>query len=266
MPADCRFTDVRYVPETGSTNADLLAAAQNGLTGPAVLFTGHQKAGRGRQDRVWFDKPGDSLLVSVLVTADPAWADLVPLAAGLAASRAVGAYVGPTPSASTALKWPNDLLVPSLEERKMAGILVESTRGANPGSLAVVIGMGLNLRWSSLPPAEVLDRATTLAALVQAAGRGPLPDHARSELLVGYLRELDSALARLAGPDGRRSTIAEYRRRCVTVGRAVLLSTPTGAISGHAVGIGDRGELLVETADGTVESVTAGDAHHRPMS
>ncbi len=269
-----KFTDVRYLPETGSTNADLLAAARAGLPGPVVLVTGHQTAGRGRQDRDWFDEPGDSLLVSVLVTADRAWADLVPLATGLAAVDAVNRYVGraaPTESPVTAedtvaaLKWPNDVLVPPLEERKLAGILIESTAGSEPSSLAVVIGMGLNLRWSSPPPADVSDRATTVEAILQHRAGVGLPDDCRSILLGGYLSALDRMLATLAGPDGRRVVVTAYRRRCLTVGRSVELVTPTELVSGRAAGIGEGGELLVETDDGTTRAVTAGDAHHRPV-
>jgi len=58
--------DVRYVPETGSTNADLLAGLDLGRVGDrAVLAAGHQTAGKGRLDRRW-DAPADTnLLMSV---------------------------------------------------------------------------------------------------------------------------------------------------------------------------------------------------------
>lgn len=269
--AGSRFADVRFVAETGSTNADLLAAAGSGTTGPLVLVTGHQHAGRGRQDRAWFDRAGDSLLVSVLVTAEQAWADLVPLAAGLAAERAVNRFLNSIAVAAgrnlhdvVALKWPNDLLVPALDERKLAGILIESTASVVPASLAVVIGMGLNLRWSSKPPDDVQQRATTLIAVTRRLAGATLPEDVQSRLLGQYLDALDAALATLAGPDGRSATIAEYRSRCLTVGRSVELVTPTEKIVGRAVGIGDSGELLIETAVGGLRSVTAGDAHHRP--
>ena len=270
--SDSRFTNVRYVSETGSTNADLLGAARRGSGGPLVLLTGHQSAGRGRQDRSWFDEPGDSLLVSVLITAARRWADLVPLATGLAAERAVNAYVGslsPTIApagvspAIAALKWPNDLLVPSLGERKLAGILVESTNVGEPETLAVVIGMGLNLQWSTEPPDEVRQKATTLAAAAAETTGAVLPDEARDRLLIEYLAALDNTLAVLSGPDGRELTIVEYRKHCLTVGRSIELETSTDVIAGLAVGIGDGGELMVETANGEVRSITAGDAHHR---
>ena len=56
---------VRYVETTGSTNADLLAAATAGAPDRSVLATGHQTAGRGRLDRRWEAPPGTNLLVSI---------------------------------------------------------------------------------------------------------------------------------------------------------------------------------------------------------
>jgi BirA family biotin operon repressor/biotin-[acetyl-CoA-carboxylase] ligase len=48
-----RFTDVRRVGETGSTNRDLLKLASEGAPEGVVLMADHQTAGRGRLDRSW---------------------------------------------------------------------------------------------------------------------------------------------------------------------------------------------------------------------
>ena len=69
--------DVRVVAETGSTNADLLAAAQTGAREGAVIAADSQSAGRGRLGRRWVSPPGTSLSFSVLLR--PA---AVPAAAG----------------------------------------------------------------------------------------------------------------------------------------------------------------------------------------
>ena len=63
-----RFADVRWVAETGSTNADLLALATAGRPEGTVLVADHQTAGRGRLSRVWTAPPGSSILLSVLGT------------------------------------------------------------------------------------------------------------------------------------------------------------------------------------------------------
>jgi len=61
------WTRVDIVERTGSTNADLLAAAAAGAPDRAVLVAEHQEAGRGRLARSWVSPPGSGLTVSVLV-------------------------------------------------------------------------------------------------------------------------------------------------------------------------------------------------------
>ena len=62
---------VTHVDETGSTNADLLAAAVAGAPDRSVLVAAHQTAGRGRLDRRWDAPPGANLLVSLLFSLVP---------------------------------------------------------------------------------------------------------------------------------------------------------------------------------------------------
>src|SRR5687767_6828692 len=57
---------VHVVDETGSTNADLLAAAAAGAPDRTVLAARHQTAGRGRLDRRWEAPVGANLLMSIL--------------------------------------------------------------------------------------------------------------------------------------------------------------------------------------------------------
>ncbi|MEM7271691.1 MAG: biotin--[acetyl-CoA-carboxylase] ligase [Actinomycetota bacterium] len=253
-PNATRFSPVRYVAETGSTNADLLAGAADGLPAGAVLVTDHQTAGRGRQRRSWHDQPGNSLLVSILLRPGVDEAPLIPLVMGLAAVDAIGHLDGDgTPPVG--LKWPNDVLATALDERKLAGILAESTSTGGT-ELAVVVGMGMNLRWSSPPPDEVAVRAATVAEVL---GR-PV---ARDEVLPAVLGALELRLQQLetAGPG---SLLDDYRKRCVTLGRLVRFETSTGDHEGTATDIDDRGLLVLTTGDGTRLPLHAGDAHHLP--
>ena len=222
-----RFTSIRTTAETGSTNADLLAEAAQGAAEGNVLVTDHQTAGRGRQRRSWHDEPGAALLVSVLLRPRRALAPVLPLLTGVAAVEAVGTMLtGET--APIGLKWPNDVLVPWLDERKLAGILAESTTAGPSGTgredptIVVVVGMGMNLRWGRPPPTEVAARAATLTEVV-----GRAVD--RDDVLSRYLRCLELWLARAeAGgpevvletvptlmPHHRSSAAVRHRRRRV---------------------------------------------------
>ena len=161
-----RFSDVRWVTETGSTNADLLAAARSGA-GEQVLVTDSQTAGRGRLGRVWEAPPRASLLASVLVR--PGVDDAIPtdrihlvtVALGVAAAEAVEM----TAALEARLKWPNDLVAGEPgAERKLSGILAESI--VDGGRItAVVAGIGLNVSWPAEVPEHLREIATSLDRL-----------------------------------------------------------------------------------------------------
>lgn len=268
-PPGTRFSAVTHVVETGSTNADLLAAAAQGEPEGAVRVTDHQTAGRGRQGRSWQDEPGNSMLMSVLLRPPAAVAPLVPLISGLAVTDGVNHLLAgpdspePVP-VRAALKWPNDVLVPELGERKLCGILAEATTaGATDGGMVgrpspgggrmvVVSGMGLNIRFSSPPPDEIAQRAATLEEL---AGHPVDRWDVVAAVLTHFERWLTVAEA------GPAAVLDAYRGRCLTVGRTVRMQTATGVLEGVASAVADSGGLVIDTADGPV-TVTAGDAHH----
>ena len=86
-------------PSTGSTNADLSAAAIAGAPEGTVHVTGHQTAGRGRLDRSWDAPAGSGLALSVLLRpadVDAARWTWIPLLAGVAVTSfltAVQAFI-----------------------------------------------------------------------------------------------------------------------------------------------------------------------------
>ena len=254
------WREVRAVGETGSSNADLLAAAGAGLAEGTVLVAEAQTAGRGRLGRRWASPPGAGLTFSVLlrpVGVPAALLGWLPLLAGVAAAASVRAVA----AVDASLKWPNDVLA---REQKLGGILAERT------GTAVVIGIGINV-WQAradLPP----DAAATSLALVAGPGvTGPAADDGapglRERLLAGLLDELgrrylawrDQASPGDADACGLRQ---EYARRCATLGREVTVTMPgTEPVTGTATGVDRTGRLEVRTARGLI-AVTAGDVVH----
>ncbi len=257
-PPNTRFSVVTIVEETGSTNADLLQAAEQGAPEGMVLVTQHQTAGRGRQGRTWLDQPGSALLVSWLLRPNPETAGLIPLVTGLSVAEAL-AGLGVE---SAGLKWPNDVLAADdvaagRRERKLAGILAEAT--TTGPSFAVVVGMGMNLRFVGEPPPEVADIAVDLTSLVPGAGDDPISAH---ELLRSILTNVDTRLRQLEA-GGRDAVLDAYRAVCWTLGRDVELETPSGVVAGVASDIDPGGGLVVTPPGRSPIVVTAGDAHHR---
>lgn len=237
---------IEWVTETGSTNRDLMARVAEGAPHGTVLVTDHQTAGRGTKGRTWFDPPGGSLLVSVLLrpALAPSHLGLTTMAVALAASAACEDAAGVKPG----LKWPNDLVA---GDRKLAGILAESVLGGG-GVEAVVVGMGMNVNWPADPPAEVAALGVALSSLA-----GSPVD--REELLICLLRRLHAELAGLGA--GAEELLSRYRMASATIGRLVRVELPSATVTGTAMDVTDAGHLVVEV-DGERVTFAAGDVTH----
>ncbi len=252
--AACRFGDVRWEPQTGSTNDDVLALARAGDPEGIVVVADHQSAGRGRLGRTWEAPAGSSLLLSMLCrpALAPDEAHLAVSAAGVAAAEAVREVTGVVAE----LKWPNDLVVDRLgATAKLGGLLAESL--LDEGRRAVlVIGVGINVNWPEELPAELAGIAVALNHLTGA----PVE---REALLVAFLRRFDHWYGELGDPDGRARLMTRYREECRTLGRAVRIELPGEQFTGEAVGLTGEGHLLV-VPDGAAEprTVVAGDVIH----
>ena len=127
---------VEVVPETASTNTDLLQRVAQ-LNAPTLLLAEKQTQGRGRSGRAWLSAREGSLTFSLAWKFSGGVQQLtgLPLAVGVAVGQALDAY-----GVRTAMKWPNDILK---DGKKLGGILIE-TESAAEGTWAV-IGIGLNL-------------------------------------------------------------------------------------------------------------------------
>jgi BirA family biotin operon repressor/biotin-[acetyl-CoA-carboxylase] ligase len=256
------YTGIQVIERTGSTNADLLAAARSGAPAGTVLAAEEQIAGRGRLDRSWQSQPGASLTFSVLLrpsgvpVSSRGW---LPLLAGVATVSALRAQTG----LEVSLKWPNDVLAGAAGGAaatagtrggagKLAGILTEQAGDA------VVVGIGLNVNAteSELPAGP----ATSLWL----AGAGD-PD--RQAILVALLNELEGWYLRWSG--GPRPGDADacglrasYLQWCATIGRDVRVEMPGGKLlTGRASDVDGAGRLIVAAEDG-VHAISAGDVVH----
>ncbi|MFV0495424.1 biotin--[acetyl-CoA-carboxylase] ligase [Mycobacterium sp.] len=244
------------VPQTGSTNADLLARAAAGedIDG-AVLIAEYQSAGRGRRGRTWSATPRSQLTLSTGVRVDavpPAGWGWLSLAAGLAVVDAVAG----TTSVEAGLKWPNDVLAgPAGSMGKLAGILAEV---AHPFA---VIGIGLNV---TTAPGEVdAPGATSLRDLGVAQ-----PD--RDQLVRGLLGELGERVRAWRAAGGADARLAgDYRARSLTLGARVRAELPGGRqLVGTARDVDGQGRLCLHMGDndsepsGGVVAVSAGDVVH----
>jgi BirA family biotin operon repressor/biotin-[acetyl-CoA-carboxylase] ligase len=226
----------RHFRITDSTNERARALAQAGAPSGTVVTASEQSAGRGRRGRSWTAPPGTALLYSAILRPLDERHGLLPLAVPVAVCEAVEA-VAPV---RCRVKWPNDVWI---EGSKVAGVLVE----ARPPEWAV-IGIGINL---AIEPAEFPSELRWPATSV---GHGVTID--------AILAALNDALSdRVDAPAA--DVLASLRDRDALAGRAVSWEG-AGEGSGTARGIDERGNLLVETADGEQVALGSGEVRLRP--
>ena len=198
----------------------------------ALVVAGEQTAGRGRRARRWESPKGGGLYFSVLFrpALPTGTVHMVNIAAALSAAEAVRSILG----LELELKWPNDLLISRAREyRKVCGILSESA--VRDGALDYcVTGIGLNLY--PHPGAgwicnygDKIDQVKLLSRIVE------------------NFFEWVCVMER----EGTQIMLQRYRKKCASVGRVVRVETDSEILTGLCPGIGDDGELLVETPDGT---------------
>ena len=236
---------IEWVNETGSTNADLLAAARQGAEANSVLAADYQSGGRARRGRTWGAAPGSSLLFSVLTRPqiDVERAQLVTTALALGAVEACDSLAGVRPR----LKWPNDLVVGG---RKLAGVLAESVV-AGDRLEALVVGMGLNVRTGAAPS----ETADTAVALEDACGAVIDRRELLAEILAGFAHWMEG----VEGAGGQAELMASARLESATLGCRVMVELGDGTtLEGLAEDLDDQGALLLE--GGT--RVVVGDVVH----
>jgi BirA family transcriptional regulator, biotin operon repressor / biotin---[acetyl-CoA-carboxylase] ligase len=236
------------VPETGSTNQDLLSQAQS-KNHPEffTLITEFQTAGRGRLDRKWQAAPGSSVMASVLLR--PSFKDQSGIGwLSLMMAEAIRTALADL-GVDSKIKWPNDVLVNGL---KISGVLAE----ANTDLSALVVGFGININQS----AEDLPSSSATSLLL--SGASSLD---RDDLLANTLSHFKSLYLELVEADGN-AVASGLRERITkassTLGELVEVSFPDGTSAvGEAINIDESGRLQVKTSGKTL-TVSAGDVLH----
>lgn len=221
-----------WLPETGSTNEDLIALAREGAPEGTVIGADIQTAGRGRRGRSWMAARGHALLVSALLRPGipPVDAGLLPIVAAVGAADALG------PDAR--IVWPNDILI---DGRKVAGILCEMSADQE-GVAWAVVGVGVNVR-----SAPALDDARWIPGALADVGDPP----ARADLLVRLLGCLGDRYREWAD-SGSGAVLAAFAERDALAGRRVTVSLPDGEVSGTSAGTDELGRLRLQGDDGEV--------------
>ena len=283
MPRPCVAADQVLVLDTvGSTNtyaADLVRAGRlfgmDGMDGIAgnlvwsgreivVVAANEQTAGRGRLDHTWASVPGESFIVSLVVSVPVAivrdssvngWLQMI---AGCEMREAIVGAVcdfGGTLDEDVLLKWPNDIFAGG---KKLGGVLAEMVPIPDCGDrVAIVIGVGLNLAVAQerLP----IDKSTSLQLVAR-----NLPDAMvlRDAIAVRWVQGLRSRLADFEEDPHREAVRAREAMTpiCWTLGKQCEAHFVDGTtLQGRAVALNDDASLTIEDQEGVLHRVSTAD-------
>lgn len=227
-----RFGAERRVFERlGSTQDAAREAKAQGAAEGTLILAEQQDDGRGRWGRRWEGRPGQSLLMTVLLKAETGAAHpgSLTLLLGVATAQALQGLG----LQDAGLKWPNDLW---WRERKLGGILVE---GDGTHWFA---GLGLNcLQAAEDFPPELRDSSASLKMAGLMAER--------SEVLEAVLSSWQEHLGRWR-QEGAAACLAEYEGLDRLKGRLCRVRSAGRDWEGRADGVEHDGSLRLLDAQG----------------
>jgi BirA family biotin operon repressor/biotin-[acetyl-CoA-carboxylase] ligase len=232
-----------------STNAEALRhALQHGEASPIWITARQQTAGRGRRGNTWTSPAGN--LYATLLLKDPASPRHAPELSFVAALAVHDAILDRAPElrGSLTLKWPNDVLCGGA---KLAGILIESQK-LDTG-LALAVGIGVNCLHH---PSQTFYPATDLAACGVQVSAGDL----LSVLSAAMMRRLDC----WRGGGAFSAIRADWLDRASGLGEEMQARLPERTLVGRFEALDENGGLLLRLADGSIETIVAGDVFARP--
>ncbi len=233
---------VHAVDSVKSTNTAVKALAKDGAPEGYVLVASSQTNGRGRLNRVFFSPKDSGLYVSILLRPSM---PLPPYALTCMSAVALCETIESFRVTSN-IKWVNDVYV---QNKKAAGILVESALDPIGAFQYAVVGVGVNLYFPDGGFPKSIEQTAT------AVFDGTPDEEQRRQFLKRFLLRFKRYYEQLP----EISYLESYRERLIGLGRRVLVSEPDGMHYGTALDIDSAFRLIVRLDDGSEKALDRGE-------
>lgn len=240
---------VFFYEETDSTNTRAKAGGEAGDLHGALFVAEKQNAGKGRRGRTWQSPAGSSIYMSILLrpSFEPSKAPMLTLIMAYSVAMALEEEE----KISAKIKWPNDLV---LNKKKICGILTEMSAEVDYINY-VVIGVGINANTESFPE-EISETATSLKLESGEKVR-------RAGLIAAVMKKFEEYYEQFCAAKDLSFLMEGYNQILVNRDRQVCVLEPGGEYLAEALGINEKGELLVRREDGSIGQVFAGEVSVR---
>lgn len=248
LKADIVGRDILFFDEVDSTNDLLFRLGEEAASDGTVVISEMQTKGRGRMNRSWFSPAGRNLYTSVLFRPDISVSES-PVFTFIASLALMDSFesLGISPQ----IKWPNDIVY---EGKKIAGVLTEMKPGKSFLVDFIVVGIGanLNMRYEDFKENEGVSGVATSAYEI-------LGHEIEREKFAGSLLESLEQYYAVFLDEGVHSIVATWTNRWGCINRHIRIHTEGGTVEGVVKKVDRTGYLYLETPDGNLEKVIAGD-------
>ena len=251
LPEGTLFGTISYYDSIDSTNEEAKRKAAQGDPDESLYYADNQTAGKGRRGRTWISPKGEDIFFSLLLRPElpVESASMLTLVAALAAAEVSEKYSGE----ACQIKWPNDIV---LHNKKICGILTEM--GLEMGEISyIVVGVGFNINRSVFSD-EISEMGTSL---FKETGRR-IP---RARFMANFLTAFMKRYRRFLKEQNLASFTEEYESHLVNIGRQVKIIKNGEEMIRTALGINDKGELIVQDDTGVTETIFTGEVSVRGL-
>lgn len=241
--------NVIYYEETDSTNIQAKLAGEKGEVHGTLVVADRQVAGKGRRGRSWESPKGQCIYMTILLRPElaPVKAPMLTLVMALSVAEAVKEKTG----MEAKIKWPNDIV---LNKKKICGILTEMSTEIDYINY-IITGVGINTNQDKFSE-EIRERATSL--LIEGGKHIK-----RSELIASVMARYEKNYAAFMETEDLSGLLLAYNKILVNRDCDVRILDPKGEYNGHAMGINEKGELIVVTSEGEKKHIFSGEVSVR---
>lgn len=226
-------TEICYFDVTDSTNTQAKSLGEGDAPNGTLVVVGKQESGRGRRGRSFESPAGTGIFMTLLLRPEiePQNASMLTLVSALAVAKGIEHMV----DLPVQIKWPNDIVI---NGKKVCGILTEMSAQMDYVNY-IVIGIGINVGNEEFPE-EIKDVATSIYL---ESGK-----HVNRAMLIEKIwEEFEDYYELYEKTQDLSSLVKEYDSYLVNRGQKVRVLDSKEPYEGKAMGITDRGELIVDT-------------------
>lgn len=242
---------IYYYDELDSTNNMAKKKAEDGASHGTLVITECQNGGRGRRGKKWISPSGSGIWMSFILRPEihPYTASMLTLVAALAAVSALKKIGG----LNCNIKWPNDIVV---NGKKVCGILTEMSSELDAVNY-VIIGIGFNVNTTEFDE----DIRTIASSLFLETGL----KIKRSQVVADFAKCFEKYYKIFIQTQDMNGLMNEYNSLLINAGKEVKINNIKSEFIGNAIGINERGELLVKKQDGSIENIMSGEVSVRGL-